>query len=336
LIIGSCAYMAAERFSGGQVGPVADVYSLTCLLYESLTGRPPFETGDLRQLMTAHMFSPPPRPSIMRRGIPRAFDDVIAKGMAKKPEERFASAGELAKAATAALTGGELPPAPVPTPPRTSTMQFSAVYPNPAGTGYTPYPPPAIPAPVARKSRFGAGQVALVVATFVLFGVAVMLAIQLFSGDQQSAAPPSTTMAVPTPPSVSTTTETVSPSPSATTTPSTSGAPLPGVSGTDAQGFVGHAARCDAGSTPAAAIRTSQSLAVVCQTGTGSYYYHGERLRDGANVRLTNAVPNGGGFDVVNPADGASYEVRPDHLIIRSNGHVDSNEPALEYSPGSG
>jgi serine/threonine protein kinase len=349
LIIGSCAYMAAERFSGGQVGPVADVYSLTCLLYESLTGRPPFETGDLRQLMTAHMFSPPPRPSIMRRGIPRAFDDVIAKGMAKKPGERFASAGELAKAATAALTGGAVPPAPavpsVPTPPPTSTRQFSAVYANPAATGYTPYPPP-IPGPVARKSRFGGSQVALIVATVVLFGVAVVLAMQLFSSDQQTAAPPPTTMAVPTPPSVSTTTETVSPSPStttstpsttsATTTPSTSGTPLPGVSGTDGQGFVGHAARCDAGSTPAAAIRTSQSLAVVCQTGTGSYYYHGERLRDGANVRLTNATPNGGGFDVVNPADGASYEVRPDHLTIRSNGHVDSNEPALEYSPGSG
>ena len=110
LIIGSCAYMSAERFSGGQVGPPADVYSLTCLLYESLTGRPPFETGDLRQLMTAHLFSPPPRPSIMRRGINRAFDDVIAKGMAKKPAERFASAGELAKAATAAASGARCRP----------------------------------------------------------------------------------------------------------------------------------------------------------------------------------------------------------------------------------
>jgi serine/threonine protein kinase len=351
LIIGSCAYMSAERFSGGQVGPVADVYSLTCLLYESLTGRPPFETGDLRQLMTAHMFYPPPRPSIMRRGIPRAFDEVIAKGMAKKPGERFASAGELAKAATAAMSGGAVPPAPavpaVSSPPPASTMQFSAVYPNPAGTGYTPYPPPSVPPPepVARKSRFGGSQVALVVATIVLFGVAVALAMQLFSGDQETAAPPPTTVAAP-PPSVSTTTETVEPSTtsatttpsttSATTTPSTSGTPLPGVSGTDAQGFVGHAARCDDGSTPAAAIRTAQSLAVVCQTGAGSYYYHGERLRDGANVKLANATPAGGGFDVTNPADGASYEVRPDHLTIRSNGHVDSNEPALEYTSGSG
>jgi serine/threonine-protein kinase len=316
------------------------VYSLTCLLYESLTGRPPFETGDLRQLMTAHMFSPPPRPSIMRRGINRAFDDVIAKGMAKKPAERFASAGELAKAATAAALGGPVPPAPaaLPSPPA-STRQFSAVYPNPAGTGHTPYPPPEIrpPEPPPRRSRVGRSQVALVVATIVLFGVAVVLAVQLMSGDD-SAAPPQTTVAAP-PPSVSTTTETIEPSTSSTpsttsTTPSTSGAPLPGVSGTDGQGFVGHAARCDAGSTPVAAIRTSQSLAVVCETTPGSYYYHGERLRDGANVQLTNAVPNGGGFDVSNPADGARYEVRPDHLTIYSGSHVDSAEPALEYSSG--
>jgi len=342
--------MSAERFSGGLVGPPADVYSLTCLLYESLTGRPPFETGDLRQLMTAHMFSPPPRPSIMRRGISRAFDDVIAKGMAKKPAERFSSAGELAKAATAAALGDPVPPAPasLPSPPA-STRQFSAVYANPAGTGYTPYPPPDIrpPEPSARKPRFGRTQVALVLATIVLFGVAVVLATQLMNGKQDSGAPPQTTVAVP-PPSVSTRTETVEPStstpssatpsttatPSATTTtsPSTSATPLPGVSGTDAQGFVGHAARCDAGSTPAAAIRTAKSLAVICQTAPGSYYYHGERLSDGANVQLANAVPSGGGFDVTNPADGARYEVRPDHLTIYSNGHVDSAEPALEYA----
>jgi serine/threonine protein kinase len=346
LIIGSCAYMSAERFSGGQVGPSADVYSLTCLLYEMLTGRPPFETGDLRQLMTAHMFSPPPRPSIMRRGIPRAFDDVIAKGMAKKPGERFASAGEMAKAATAALSGGSVPPVPAPVPnPPPSTMQFSAMYADPAGTGYTPYPPAAIPAPepAARSSRFRSSQVALVVATVLLFGVAVVLATQLFNGGRESAAPPPTTMAVPPPAQTTqtettapTTTPTTTPTTATSTTPTTSPTPLPGVSGTDAQGFVGHAARCDAGSTPAAAIRTSQSLAVVCRTPSGSYYYHGERLRDGANVRLSDAVPNGGGFDVINPQDGASYEVRPDHLTIRSNGHVDSNEPALEYSSGSG
>jgi serine/threonine protein kinase, bacterial len=295
----------------------------------------------------------------MRRGINRAFDDVVARGMAKTPGERFASAGELAKAATGAVEGIQPPTAPAdeanPPPtvpiaapsPRPDTRQFSAVYQNPAGTGYTPYPPPAVrpPQASARKSRLGPAQVALVVATIVLFGVAVVLAMQLMKGDRDSAAPPQTTVAVP-PPTVSTSTETVEPStttPSATSTTSTtpttpttttSGAPLPGVSGTDAQGFVGHEARCDAGSTPAAAIRTAQSLAVICETTPGNYYYHGERLRDGANVKLANAVQAGGGFDVTNPADGASYEVRPDHLTIRSNGHVDSNEPALEYGSG--
>ena len=348
LIIGSCAYMSAERFSGGQVGPTADVYSLTCLLYESLTGRPPFETGDLRQLMTAHLFSPPPRPSIMRRGINRAFDEVIAKGMAKKPAERFASPGELAKAATAAAVGVQVAPAPAALPsPQPDTRQFAAVYPNPAGTGYTPYPPPEIRPPEAppRKSRFRHTHVALIVATIVLFGTAVVLAAQLLNGNQDSAAPPQTTVAVP-PPSVSTTTETVVPStstPSATSTtsttptttsPTTSGTPLPGVTGTDAQGFVGQSARCDAGSTPVAAIRTAKSLAVVCETAPGSYYYRGERLSDGANLQLANAVPAGGGFDVSNPADGARYEIRPDHLTIFSNGGVDSAEPALEYSAG--
>ncbi len=124
LVIGSCAYMAAERFSGGRGGPAADVYSLTCLLYECLTGRAPFEAGDVRQMMGAHMFSPPPRPSIMRRGISRAFDDVVAKGMAKKPTDRYATAGELAKAAAAAISDST--PAPAPVPP-SSAEQYQAV-----------------------------------------------------------------------------------------------------------------------------------------------------------------------------------------------------------------
>src|SRR5688500_13353021 len=162
--------MAAERFSGGRVGPAADVYSLACLLYECLTGRAPFEAGDLRQLMTAHMFSPPPRPSIMRRGISRAFDDVIAKGMAKLPQDRYSTAGELAKAATAAagqeVAAGQAVAA-TPSQPAT-TRQFEAVYPNPSGTGYTPYPmpmpapppPPQTPKKPKKKSRFSTTQVA--------------------------------------------------------------------------------------------------------------------------------------------------------------------------------
>jgi serine/threonine-protein kinase len=341
LIIGSCAYMAAERFAGGQVGPAADIYSLTCLLYECLTGRAPFETGgDLRQLMSAHMFSPPPRPSIMRRGITRAFDEVIARGLAKKPSDRYSSAGELAKAANAAAGAVEAPrpPLPAPTPP-TDTRQFSAIYENPSGTGYTPYPaplqaPPRPPAP-PRKRRFGRTQVALAAAVIALFGVAAVLASLLISSGDDSSPSQPTTLAVP--PSASTTTETVtttsgSPTTTSTSTSPTSSAPaLAGMTGTDGQGFVGHTTRCDPGSSLVTAIQTSQSMAVVCETSPGTYQYRGERLRDGANIQLADAVPSGGGFDVTNPADGARYEVRPDRLRILSGGGVDSDEPALQY-----
>jgi serine/threonine protein kinase, bacterial len=338
LVIGSCAYMATERLSGKTGGPPSDVYSLTCLLFECLTGRAPFEAGDLRQVMSAHMFSAPPRPSVFRQGV-SAFDEVVAKGMAKNPADRYSSAGELAKAAAAALRGTPAPVAqPVrPTPPP-STRQFAAAQPAP----YTPYQPPPIAPAKTRQSRFNKTQWALLLGTIAMFALAGVLAATLVFTGGNGFSSPSSTLAAPTPsvpPSESTTpttvTTTVTSTPTTTsttpTTTSTSGAALAGMSDTDGQGFVGHAARCDDGSSPVSAIRTANSLAVVCQTGTGSYYYHGERLADGANLKLANAVPTDGGYDVTNPADGARYQVRPDELTISSNGHVDSAEPALEY-----
>jgi serine/threonine protein kinase len=342
MLIGSCAYMATERFSGGPVGPASDVYSLACLLYETLTGRPPFEAADLRQLMSAHMFSPPPRPSIMRRGISREFDEVIARGMAKQPGDRYASAGELAKAATAAVAK-PAPPAPIapPSGEAAGTRQFSAVFPNPAATGYTPYPPPARPPePRTGRPRWGRGQIALAAAVIVLLGVAAVLAAMLAVMNQNDNTSTPTTVALPPPATsatdettTSTTTEASSTTSTTPTTTSSSTGPAPaGVTGADAQGFVGHSARCDAGSTAAAMVRTAQSLAVVCQTTPGTFYYRGERLSDGANIQLANATRSAGGFDVTNPVDGTRYEVRPDRLTIISYGHVDTNEPVLQYA----
>ena len=71
-----------------------------------------------------------------------------------------------------------------------------------------------------------------------------------------------------------------------------------------------------------------------CETGPGTYYYRGERLSDGTNIELVNAVASSGGFDVTNPVDGTRYEVRPDRLTIISNGHVDSSEPVVQYASG--
>ncbi|WP_156687406.1 serine/threonine-protein kinase [Mycobacterium sp. Marseille-P9652] len=305
-IIGSCDYMAPERFSNGRVGPWTDVYSLACVLYECLAGTPPFEQAAAPQVMSSHLYSPPPRPSIMRRGVDRDFDDVIAQGMAKQPAARFPTAGDLARAASAAAAA--LPPPP----PRSGTRPFMEKYPTPDGTGVSPYPP----APQGRPSPVPDGRVlkTLAVAGALVLVVAAVIAAMAMLFGNHGGSSPSTSAAAPVP--------------SGSATPTLSQA----VSGADGLGFIGHTARCDPGNPPAAVIRTAQSLAVICQTSPGSFYYRGERIRDGAHIEVPNAVRSGDGFDATNPGDGVRYEVRPDRLRIISNGHVDSSEPALQYA----
>ncbi len=100
--LGTLAYMAPERFDAGKVDPRSDIYALACVLYECLTGERPYPSDSLEQQIAGHMVSPPPRASDKDPRL-AAFDEVIAKGMAKKPSKRYQSAGALAAAARAAL-----------------------------------------------------------------------------------------------------------------------------------------------------------------------------------------------------------------------------------------
>ena len=103
--IGTVAYMAPEEI-GAAVSPDArvDVYALACVLHECLTGRAPFvsELG-MQGVIAHHLHTPPPRPSSTTPDVPTAFDAVIAKGMAKNPDDRYQTVGELTAAARAAL-----------------------------------------------------------------------------------------------------------------------------------------------------------------------------------------------------------------------------------------
>lgn len=101
--VGTFDYMAPERFGDEEATSAVDVYSLACVLYEALTGAKPFPVHSAEQAIRAHVSSPPPRPSAVNPRIPASFDEVIARGMAKHPDDRYGSAGALGRAAKRAM-----------------------------------------------------------------------------------------------------------------------------------------------------------------------------------------------------------------------------------------
>jgi serine/threonine kinase PknH len=101
--VGTWKYTAPERFTDPVVNHEVDIYALTCVLYECVTGLPPYQADSSGDLASAHLMERIPQPSQLQPGLSGAFDDVIARGMAKDPQERYATAGDLALAADEAL-----------------------------------------------------------------------------------------------------------------------------------------------------------------------------------------------------------------------------------------
>jgi serine/threonine protein kinase len=147
--IGTWAYMAPERFSTGHADPRSDIYALSCVLYQSLTGQQPFPGNTLEQQVAAHLVSPPPQPSAFVPGLARRFDSVIATGMAKDPAARYATTKDLAQAAHAALA--ETTSRPTSAAPASVHPEPPPMY-APPPPMYTPPPPPMYPAPFSHSA----------------------------------------------------------------------------------------------------------------------------------------------------------------------------------------
>ncbi|MFD9306283.1 serine/threonine-protein kinase [Streptomyces sp. NPDC060048] len=120
--VGTLDYMAPEQISGRPVDGRCDVYSLACVVYETLAGGPPFVRDDAPALLWAHQYDQPPLLAERRLGVAPAADEVFAKALAKVPEDRYGSCREFVAAlrvATGCGVGGRFaqPPQADPRPP---------------------------------------------------------------------------------------------------------------------------------------------------------------------------------------------------------------------------
>ena len=102
-LLGTLAYVAPEQVRGDPVDARADVYSLGCLLFQCLTGEVPFVRDSDIAVVFAHLEDPAPKPSERVGELPPAIDAVIARALAKRSDDRYATCGELVDDARRAL-----------------------------------------------------------------------------------------------------------------------------------------------------------------------------------------------------------------------------------------
>jgi serine/threonine protein kinase len=123
VFVGTVDYTAPERFEGGKGDAASDIYSFGCVLFEVLTGHVPYERPTGVSKIYAHVADPIPSVRDEVQEVPEELDAIIAKAMAKRPEDRFGSAGELTAALGHALqtldTAERLVAAPEPRPDET-------------------------------------------------------------------------------------------------------------------------------------------------------------------------------------------------------------------------
>lgn len=155
-VLGTPRYMAPEQLEGdvGAMGPATDQYALGLILYEALTAWLPFRAVTLWEMMVQVRKQPPALPSQVRSVVPPELDAICLRCLAKKPEDRYPSAGELAKDLRRYLAGVPLAPSPV----EVVTSPQATVVPSdtggPAEMPISPMSSSSVPAPRGMWNRF--------------------------------------------------------------------------------------------------------------------------------------------------------------------------------------
>jgi hypothetical protein len=160
--LGTPRYAAPEQAAGRPVDGRTDGYALGCVLYECLTGQPPFPGGSGEAVLLAHLEATPPRVTTLRPDLPPAIDQVVTRAMAKTPADRFPTCRALVTAARQALTG--VPPSTAAAEPQPRSPGAVRGEPRPPVPG-TAEPRPPVPGPPEGEPSPGAERGAPVVHT---------------------------------------------------------------------------------------------------------------------------------------------------------------------------
>jgi len=113
MMVGTVAYMPPEQATGRDPDSRADLYSLGCVLYETLCGRPPFLGDNVIAVVSQHINTPPVSPSWHNKAITPALEQLVLDMVAKAPEDRVGSAGEVRERLEAISSASSIGPAPV-------------------------------------------------------------------------------------------------------------------------------------------------------------------------------------------------------------------------------
>jgi serine/threonine-protein kinase len=177
LAVGTPGYLSPEQIRGRDPTPQSDLYALGCLVFEALTGQPPFRADNEIALYWAHANDPRPLASNVAPSLGARFDDFLATALAVDPERRFTSGREFAQALAAASDRQDLVPT-QPSPPAGTATVISPKEPSPpreppAPPGPPPGPPSATP-PVPHQRTRTRNPLALILLGIVaLAGIAV-------------------------------------------------------------------------------------------------------------------------------------------------------------------